>query len=75
MNFGETGPAPRVRIHLTGPFRVEGADGTDRTPKSSKGCGLLALLACHPQTRRSRSWLQSKLWSDRAPEQAAASLR
>ncbi len=36
---------------------------------------MLALLAMSPQRRRSRAWLQGLLWSDRAPDQAAGSLR
>lgn len=67
--------AGRVRVFLTGSFRVETSDGLDLTPKSAKNCGLLALLASHTQSRRSRSWLQSRLWSDRGREQASASLR
>ncbi len=54
---------------------MEGPDGSDLTPKSTKSCGLIALLASHPQARRSRSWLQSRLWSDRGRDQASASLR
>lgn len=69
------GSAARIRIFLSGPFRVETPDGLDLTPKSAKSCGLLALLASHAQMRRSRSWLQSRLWSDRGRDQASASLR
>lgn len=75
MDASESRPAPGVRIYLTGAFRVEGAEGAELTPKSAKGAALLAMLACHPQARRSRSWLQARLWSDRGREQAAASLR
>lgn len=75
MDLSQSRPAPGVRIHLTGAFRVEGAEGAELTPKSAKGAALLAMLACHPQARRSRSWLQARLWSDRGREQAAASLR
>ncbi|MEM9902654.1 MAG: hypothetical protein AAF865_15005 [Pseudomonadota bacterium] len=35
----------------------------------------MALLATGRAHRRSRAWLQDKLWSDRAPRQAAGSLR
>ena len=65
----------RVKIVLAGTFRMEGPEGSDLTPKSAKSCGLIALLASHPQARRSRSWLQSRLWSDRGRDQASASLR
>ncbi|MDX8350669.1 hypothetical protein SLH49_21985 [Cognatiyoonia sp. IB215446] len=50
-------------------------DGLDRTPKGMKERGLLALLAFAPSNRRSRSWLQDKLWSDRSPDQASTSFR
>ena len=33
------------------------------------------MLALSPDGKRARSWLQDKLWSARAPEQGAASLR
>ena len=33
------------------------------------------MLALAPESKRSRTWLQDKLWSTRAPEQGAASLR
>lgn len=64
-----------MRICLTGVFRIEAPDGSDLTPKSVKSCGLIALLAAHAQGRRSRSWLQARLWSDRGRDQASASLR
>ena len=70
-----SGAEARVKIVLAGTFRIEGPDGSDLTPKSAKSCGLIALLASHPQARRSRSWLQSRLWSDRGRDQASASLR
>lgn len=75
MDVSDSRAAPGLRVHLTGAFRVESAGGADLTPKSAKGAALLALLACHPQARRSRSWLQARLWSERGREQAAASLR
>lgn len=65
----------KVRIKLCGQFRVESIDGSDLTPRSAKAQGLLAMLAAHPQHTRARIWLQDKLWSDRAREQGAASLR
>lgn len=50
-------------------------DGTELTPRSRKAQGILALLGTSPDRKRSRTWLQDKLWSDRGPEQGAASLR
>lgn len=64
-----------TRIYLTGDFRVEFESGEDATPNAAKAKALLALLATAPRGSRSRSWIQSKLWSDRAPEQASGSLR
>ncbi len=65
----------RIRIFLTGRFRIEGPNGEDLTPIGVKACGLLALLATDSNLGRSRVWLQDKLWSDRAAPQAGASLR
>lgn len=64
-----------LRIYLYGSLRVESAEGDDHTPNAEKTRALVALLATSPKGERSRQWLQAKLWSDRAPEQAAASLR
>ncbi|GFE63671.1 hypothetical protein [Litoreibacter roseus] len=64
-----------LRIILGGRFRLELSSGADVTPTSAKAQGLLALLASAPGHERTRLWLQEKLWSDRAREQAAASLR
>jgi hypothetical protein len=65
----------RLRLHLAGPLLLQDADGRELTPRGKKAQGILALLATSPRLRRTRSWLQDKLWSDRAPEQGAASLR
>ena len=62
-------------LDLAGPFRLRDAQGADLTPRSRKAQGLLALLGTSPGLRRSRAWLQDKLWSDRGAEQGAASLR
>jgi hypothetical protein len=62
-------------LRLAGPLRLLRRDGTDATPSSAKGRALLALLGTAPALRRSRSWIQDKLWSARAPGQGAASLR
>lgn len=45
------------------------------TPKGQKAKALLALVATAERGRRSRAWLCDKLWSDREPKQAYASLR
>jgi hypothetical protein len=62
-------------LDLAGPLRLSDARGADLTPTARKAQGLLALVGTAPGLRRSRAWLQDKLWSDRAPEQGAASLR
>ncbi len=62
-------------LDLAGPLCLSDAHGADLTPKSRKAQGLLALIATSPCLRRSRIWLQDKLWSERDPEQSAACLR
>lgn len=64
-----------MRFRLNGPFRVYDDAGCDVTPKGIKERGLLALLALSPGQRRTRAWLQDKLWSARSPEQASGSCR
>ena len=64
-----------VVVQLVGSIRLTGSAGKDCTPNGRKACGILALLALSPGRRRARRWIQDKLWSDRAPEQASASLR
>lgn len=66
---------PTIEIRVAGPIRVLRSDGTDLTPAAAKVRGLLLLLAMAPGLRRSRAWLQDRLWSDRAPEQASSSMR
>jgi adenylate cyclase len=64
-----------LELRLMGRMRLVRRDGVEVTPKGRKAQGLLALLAVAPEHRRTRSFLQDKLWSDRPPEQGAASLR
>lgn len=61
-------------LSLIGPFFARFSDG-QRVELLGKNLALLALLASSPNGERSRNWLQSKLWSDRAAPQAAGSLR
>jgi len=68
-------PVRTLVLRLGGPLELRDTDGIDLTPRARKAQGLLALLGTAPGLRRSRCWLQDKLWSDRAPEQGAASLR
>lgn len=64
-----------ICISIFGPFSVTDHHGNDITPSSAKSCALLALVATASGKKRTRTWLQDKLWSDRAPKQAAGSLR
>ncbi len=63
------------RMKFRGMFAVTAADGTDLTPKGAKAQALLILLADAPNHRRARRWIESRLWSDRGPQQASGSLR
>jgi hypothetical protein len=65
---------PDARIRLFGPLSLTCGDA-NLTPKSAKAKALFALLATSPEMSRPRRWLEDKLWSDRGPEQASASLR
>ncbi|ETX16236.1 transcriptional regulator [Roseivivax halodurans JCM 10272] len=64
-----------IRIDLIGPLAIRDGAGRDITPKGAKNQGLVALLALSPGMRRPRRWIEDKLWSAFAPEQASASLR
>ncbi|AUH66545.1 hypothetical protein [Paracoccus zhejiangensis] len=64
-----------IRLRLYGPMAVLAEDGTPLTPKGMKTQALVALIALAPDMRRSRVWLQDRLWSDRDEAQASASLR
>jgi len=65
--------APRWRTRLFGQFGVWGRDGAANLgPKLQ---ALFALLACAPDGRRSRTWLQARLWSEAEAAKAAANLR
>lgn len=65
----------KSKLFLCGTFRLENAQGDRVDLNSAKAQGLIALLATSTKGERNRIWLQSKLWSDRAPEQASGSLR
>ncbi len=62
-------------IRLVGSLQVLDKAGRDCTPRGAKSRALLALLCQTPDRRRPRRWLESRLWSDRGPEQASGSLR
>lgn len=65
----------KFRFFVFGQFRVETMAQGDVTPRAAKGQGLLLLLLRSQHMLRSRRWLQDKLWSTRAQEQGANSLR
>lgn len=66
---------PPLRLSLTGPVRLQSAGGGDLTPRSMKARGALAVLGVARGMRVARARLQDLMWSDRGPEQGAASLR
>jgi tetratricopeptide (TPR) repeat protein len=65
----------RLQVTLRGPFAVSAPDGTDMTPLGRRSQAVFAILALTPDHRRTRSWIQNRLWNRRGKEQAAASLR
>lgn len=71
----ENAASTLMTFYLTGPFRIEGPQGQDLTPRSRRAQALLAMLSLAPRGQRSRIWLRDKLWSDRDGQQGAASLR
>lgn len=62
-------------VHLNGCFRLLNEAGQDVTPVSQKHQAVIALLALSPGMKRTRSWLQDKLWADKGPTRGGASLR
>ncbi len=64
-----------MRVRVNGPFRVFDQDDADVTPKGIKERGLLALLLLSPGQRRTRAWLQDRLWSTSTAERASGSCR
>ena len=63
------------KVFLNGRFRIAASSGEPVEIRSAKARALIALLACSEDGWRERHWIQSILWSDRASEQAAGSLR
>jgi hypothetical protein len=64
-----------MRLQLVGTFRLQDATGAERSPRGAKARALIALICSVPERRRSRRWLEARLWSDRGAEQASGSLR
>lgn len=64
-----------LTLRLFGTVTLTDDEGHDRTPRGAKARAALAMVAMVPEQQRNRRWLEAKLWSDRAPEQASGSLR
>lgn len=62
-------------ISVVGAFDLLDCEGRSVRPTGRKDCALIAMLALTSNHRQTRTWLQDKLWGDRGPAQAAASLR
>ena len=68
-------PSKQFSIKVLGAFDLLDRDGRSIRPPGRKDCALIAILALTRNHRQTRTWLQDKLWGDRGPAQAAASLR
>jgi hypothetical protein len=66
---------PDLLLRLVEPLSLLRRNRTDATLRAAKGRAVLALLGAAPALRRSRAWIQAKLWSDRPPEQGPPGLR
>lgn len=64
-----------LSVKSWGPLTLHDSLGKRVFIPSKRGQALFALLACAKNHERSRNWLQSMLWSERASNQAQASLR
>ncbi len=64
-----------MKVRLLGVFEIRDSTGRDCTPRGAKARALVAMLCQTPDRRRTRRWLEARLWSDRGPEQASGSLR
>jgi hypothetical protein len=62
-------------VKVLGAFDLVDRNGHSIRPAGRKDCALIAMLALTRNHRQTRTWLQDKLWGDRGPAQAAASLR
>ena len=64
-----------MKFQSFGTPRLRTPDGRDITPKSAKAVALIALLLDSEGQTRSRRWIESMLWPEKAPKQASGSLR
>ncbi|MEH6631750.1 MAG: hypothetical protein V7776_13020 [Halopseudomonas aestusnigri] len=65
----------KLKLRLYGAFSAEWTGGGKLDIRSTKLRALIALLATAPDMKRTRSWLQDKLWSLSGQELGRASLR
>ncbi|MDU8927309.1 hypothetical protein RXV86_07925 [Alisedimentitalea sp. MJ-SS2] len=68
-------PSNRLILSLSGPFRAHLEQGGNLDHMSLRGRALLAFLSQQPGMRAERGFVADLLWSDRADDQARASLR
>lgn len=64
-----------IALSIYGPWRLADARGRELPLRGRKARAILAMLALAPDGTRERTWLRERLWSDRRPGEAAASLR
>jgi TolB-like protein/DNA-binding SARP family transcriptional activator len=65
----------KCSLRLLGPFSLQSPTGVNLAPKSQKWRALMAMLATAPNGRRSRKWLQARLWSTGDDKKGGNSLR
>ena len=64
-----------LEISIYGPFSIADENGENRAPLSARARAIVALLVMSPLHKRSRKWIQDKLWSTRQHQQGSGSLR
>jgi tetratricopeptide (TPR) repeat protein len=64
-----------ITLSAFGRFKLVDEFGQEVTPRGMRARALIALLALAPSHRRTRVWLQDKLWSERSAKQGSESLR
>ncbi len=68
-------PTKPLLVKVVGAFDVIDSRKSSVRPSGRKECALVAILSLTRHHRQTRTWLQEKLWGERGPAQAAASLR
>ncbi len=67
-------PVP-LTLDLAGPVRLHDRSGRDLTPRLTRSRAVLALLGATEGHRRSRAWIQDKLWSEKPGPEGRSALR